>query len=216
MKIMPFYPRSTPPEKVKILLVDDDQDDFILTRELLNEVQVIDFEIEWQKNYQTARQSIIQNHYDVILIDYRLGQENGLDLLKEVLSAGCRSPIILLTGQGDREVDLDAMRAGAADYLDKNNLTPALLERSIRYAIEKQNLINSLQEALEKIKTLSGLIPICANCKKIRDDKGYWNTLETYIEKHSLAEFSHGLCPDCLKKLYPDLHQTKEDKPKRK
>jgi len=66
-------------------------------------------------------------------------------------------------------------------------------------------LIKELQEALAKVKTLSGLLSICASCKKIRDDKGYWNQIETYIRDHSQAEFSHGLCPDCLEKLYPDI-----------
>jgi hypothetical protein len=70
-------------------------------------------------------------------------------------------------------------------------------------------LIRELQEALSKVKTLSGLLPICASCKKIRDDKGYWNQIETYIGAHSEAEFSHGICPDCLIKLYPGLYKEK-------
>lgn len=68
---------------------------------------------------------------------------------------------------------------------------------------EKERLIAKLQEALDTVKTLSGLLPICASCKKIRDDNGYWNQIETYISRHSEAEFSHGICPDCLEKLYP-------------
>ena len=70
---------------------------------------------------------------------------------------------------------------------------------------EREKLITELEGALSKIKTLSGMIPICSSCKKIRDDKGYWNRLEAYIETHSDAEFSHGICPDCLKTLYPTL-----------
>ena len=69
-----------------------------------------------------------------------------------------------------------------------------------------RNLVSELQDALAKVKTLSGFIPICASCKKIRDDKGYWNQIEQYIKKHSDAEFSHSVCPDCAKKLYPDLN----------
>ncbi len=69
---------------------------------------------------------------------------------------------------------------------------------------EREKLIGELKEALAKVKTMSGLIPICASCKKIRDDRGYWNQIEIYIRKHSEAEFSHGICPDCMKKLYPD------------
>jgi PAS domain S-box-containing protein len=69
---------------------------------------------------------------------------------------------------------------------------------------ERNQLIKSLQDSLAKIKTLSGMLPICASCKKIRDDKGYWNQIETYLSKHSKAEFTHGICPECAKKLYPD------------
>lgn len=69
----------------------------------------------------------------------------------------------------------------------------------------RSRLIIQLQDSLSEIKKLSGLLPICASCKKIRDDKGYWNQLETYISEHSEAEFSHGVCPDCLEKLYGDV-----------
>jgi len=76
----------------------------------------------------------------------------------------------------------------------------------IRFLLtEERKLSNDLRDALEQIKTLSGLIPICASCKKIRDDKGYWNQLETYIQEHTEAEFSHGICPECMKKLYGDV-----------
>jgi len=73
----------------------------------------------------------------------------------------------------------------------------------------KGKLIVELQAALAKVNKLSGLLPICASCKKIRDDKGYWNQIESYIREHSEAEFSHGICPECVKKLYPELHEKK-------
>lgn len=88
-------------------------------------------------------------------------------------------------------------------------MTPvlALIVTNARNFQEKENLILKLQEALAKVQTLSGLLPICASCKKIRDDHGYWNQLESYIGKHADVQFSHGICPDCAKKLYPDLFQ---------
>jgi hypothetical protein len=70
---------------------------------------------------------------------------------------------------------------------------------------EHKQTESELQETLKKVRTLTGLLPICSSCKKIRDDKGYWNQLESYITKHSQAEFSHGICPECVKKFYPDL-----------
>lgn len=75
---------------------------------------------------------------------------------------------------------------------------------------EHAKLIVELQDALAKVKTLSGLIPICASCKKVRDDEGYWHQVETYIHEHSEAEFTHGLCPDCVKKLYPEFYKKDE------
>jgi len=73
--------------------------------------------------------------------------------------------------------------------------------------LENQHLIKELSEALDKVKLLSGFLPICASCKKIKDDKGYWNQIENYIIDHSEAEFSHGFCPDCVRKLYPDVEK---------
>jgi DNA-binding FadR family transcriptional regulator len=70
---------------------------------------------------------------------------------------------------------------------------------------ERERLITELQQALAQVKLLSGLLPICANCKKIRDDKGYWKQVETFISEHSEAIFSHGICPECVRKHYPDL-----------
>jgi hypothetical protein len=72
----------------------------------------------------------------------------------------------------------------------------------------QEHLIVELQKALEKVKVLSGLLPICASCKDIRDDKGYWKQVEVYIRDHSEAEFTHSICPDCTKRLYPKLHKN--------
>ena len=92
-----------------------------------------------------------------------------------------------------------------ADLATANKQLKLQIEERKKAQEEKEKLIVELKNALKKVKTLGGLLPICASCKKIRDDKGYWNQLEDYIHKHSEAEFSHSVCPDCAKKLYPDL-----------
>jgi hypothetical protein len=71
---------------------------------------------------------------------------------------------------------------------------------------EKDSLILELQQTIDEVKTLQGIIPICASCKKIRDDSGYWQQVEAYVKNHSDAEFSHGICPECVNELYPDLY----------
>ncbi|MBU0485609.1 MAG: EAL domain-containing protein [Proteobacteria bacterium] len=125
--------------QVKVLLVDDDEDDYIITRDLLDDILHTDFKLDWISSFSEALLAVEKNEHDVYLFDYRLGQHSGLELLREVILVGCRKPIILLTGQADREVDLEAMKAGAADFLSKGQLNAPLLERSIRYSIERSN-----------------------------------------------------------------------------
>ena len=125
-------------EQLRVLLVEDDEDDFILTKTLFSEMQGRRCEVEWNKNFTSGLEAMIRNQHDVCLVDYRLGAENGITLLRLAIERGCRAPIILLTGQGEHEIDLEAMKAGAADYLVKGRLDAGLLERSIRYAIERR------------------------------------------------------------------------------
>ena len=86
------------------------------------------------------------------------------------------------------------------------------VSKEMEAAEEREKLVLALQEALSKVKQLSGLLPICASCKKIRDDQGYWNRIEEYIRNHSEADFSHGLCPPCIEKLYPDYILNKSNR----
>jgi len=123
---------------IKLLLVDDDEDDYIMTRDLLREIEHVSYHLDWVDSFdQALEQTELQKH-DVYLFDYRLGAHSGLELLQRAVRHGCRVPIILLTGQGDHEIDVKAMKAGAADYLIKGQIDPALLERSIRHAIERR------------------------------------------------------------------------------
>ena len=118
---------------------------------------------------------------------------------------------IVDAGHESQDLVERASEVGVAAYLTKPP-NPAEIERAITIAVARFNdmvelrrLNAELKEALAKVKKLSGFLPICANCKKIRDDKGYWNQIEVYIRDHSEAEFSHGICPDCVKKLYPEF-----------
>lgn len=197
-------------ETLKVLLVDDDEDDYVITRDLLSEIPSYQVELEWIPDFGEALEKVSTHVHGLYLVDYRLGERTGLELMNEAIKGGCKEPIILLTGQGDRDVDIQAMKAGAADYIVKNRLDADVLDRTIRYSIERQRtamvkerLITELQNALAEIKTLNGMLPICSACKRIRDDSGYWNQLEKYLEEHSHAEMSHSICPTCAQQLYP-------------
>jgi signal transduction histidine kinase len=141
---------------VRVLLIDDDKDDYILTRDLLADLSGSPFEVDWQPDFDAALETICRNAYDVYLLDYRLGRRDGLELLQEARRRGCSGPIILLTGKGQRELDVVAMQTGAADYLEKNRLDATLLERSIRYALRKQLYEEDLERQVrERTEELS-------------------------------------------------------------
>jgi signal transduction histidine kinase len=134
---------------VRVLIVDDDEDDFIITRDLLLDIGSAQFEVAWAATYEAALAAIGQGNHDVYLLDYYMGGRNGLEILRDAVEMGCQAPMILLTGLGDHDVDLEAMSAGAADYLIKGQLEAPLLERSIRYAIERKKTAVELQKAKE-------------------------------------------------------------------
>jgi PAS domain S-box-containing protein len=130
---------------VRVLLVEDDEDDYVLTRDLLHEVDARVFVLEWVADYGAARAAISRREHDVYLLDYRLGEHDGIELLSEVQAKKIDVPIILLTGLGSREIDLQAMRAGAVSYLAKGELDAPLLDRTIRYAIQMKAVEEQLR-----------------------------------------------------------------------
>lgn len=108
---------------IKILLIDDDEDDYVVTRDLLSDARALKHTLHWISSYDQAIGKICENKYDVYIVDYRLGERTGLDLLYKASCHGCRAPFILLTGEGDHETNLKAMKAGAADYLVKGEIS---------------------------------------------------------------------------------------------
>ncbi len=156
---------------VRVLLVDDGESDYILTCNWFSEFRVANCELEWVDNYEAAKVAIAKNQHDIYLVDYRLGHRSGLELLREAIVDGCTSPIILLTGQGDTEIDIEAMKAGAVDYLEKNQLNAPLLERSILYAIERKQIE-------KKIREQAALLDIANDAIFVQDLDGnilFWN-----------------------------------------
>lgn len=142
---------------IKALLIDDDEEEYILAKESLAEVSAdTEFRLDWLPTYEEGLKAMRLGGYDVYLIDHYLGPKTGLELIEEAVACGVSAPMILITSRGDRKIDLSAMRAGAAGYLEKSLLSTPLLERSIRYAIQQQKLKDSLK-ALSLYDELTGL-----------------------------------------------------------
>src|SRR5258708_7685400 len=138
---------------VRVLLVDDDEDEYVVIGDLLRAACQDTFDLTWAPTYTQGLEAILASRCDVCLLDYRLGGRSGLDLLAEVTAIPNHPQIIVMTGVGDRGVDLAATKAGAADYLVKGELTAALLERSIRYAMERGRTLAALREASELVQS---------------------------------------------------------------
>ncbi len=145
-------PLTDSPSKIKVLLVDDDTDDINLLRIFLDKVERQTYLVDKAQGFDEALVEFERDRHDVYLIDYRLGADNGLDLIRTVISKGCRKPIIILTGRGALDIDVEGMRAGAIDYLDKDGLTPEHLERSIRYSIQQKKTQNELRKTNDALE----------------------------------------------------------------
>lgn len=141
-------------DTVRVLLVDDDEDDYVLTRDLFADIAEGRYQLDWVDTFEQGFTAICRGGHDVYLVDYKLGAHTGLELLREALAAGCTTPIILLTGQSDREIDIEAMRLGAADYLIKMQTDAPLLERSIRYALERKKIEEGIIAAEKRFRAV--------------------------------------------------------------
>jgi len=143
---------------------------------------------------------------------------DGFDVCRELKKNPATKdiPIIFLTAKSEIDDIVKGLRYGAADYVTKPFNSIELLARvkthlDLKFAIDAQkDLVNKLSRALATVKLLSGLLPICSHCKKVRDDKGYWSQVEKYVSDHSEARFSHGICPDCIVTHYPFMHKNLE------
>ncbi len=140
---------------IRVLLVEDDEDDYVIIQHLLYQIEGQAFQLDWVSSYQQAIDTATESRYDVCLVDYLLGKRNGIQLTRDFLQHGFPAPIILLTGRGSHDVDMQAMKGGAADYLEKTELSPTLLERSIRYAIERKRTLAKLQDSEHQLRVLS-------------------------------------------------------------
>jgi signal transduction histidine kinase len=141
----------------RVLLVDDEEQSYLYTYDLLKMSREDIFSLNWLTEFAPAAEALMTNQYDACLLDYQLGAYTGIDLLRYVQDKGCRTPIIILTGHGNREVDIGALDSGAADYLDKSHLRPELLARTIRYNIKLQRDKNQLEDLFRQVSELEQL-----------------------------------------------------------
>lgn len=146
--------KSIDKQKLRILIIDDDEDDFFITSQYLEEIFEFVIETTWSFQLDDAKQNLVSNSFDLYFVDFRLGAKTGLEMLEEAIAGGCTQPIILLTGIGNREIDTQAIEKGAYDYLVKSELNPEKLERAIRYAMERFKNFTVISENERKFRLI--------------------------------------------------------------
>jgi PleD family two-component response regulator len=201
-----------PEAPAHILIVDD------LPRNLQVLALLLDkagYRVSMAMDGAQALAMVAEDAPDLVLLDVMMPGTDGLEVIRRLkgLDAHRDIPVIFLTARAELEDLEEGFRLGAVDYVTKPFRGGELLARvathvSLKRALERERqLRRSLEESLAQVKTLTGLLPICARCKKIRDDNGYWNQIETFIEAHSDADFTHGICPECSQVLYPEMNE---------
>ncbi|MFH2057271.1 MAG: response regulator [Pseudomonadota bacterium] len=209
-----------------ILIVDDIGKNIqVMARILSNDKYAISYATDGQKALEMVR----AQDYDLILLDIIMPDMDGFEVCRKIKQMPGKKdiPIIYLTALTQKENIVQGLESGAVDYIIKPFNSTELKARVNTHlelkkakdhitiqnsVLQKKNddlktLNKELNAALDRIKTLEGIIPICCVCKKIRDDKGYWEQIEQYISKHSKAAFSHGICPECMESQYPEFAQ---------
>jgi|GEM_PF-611171 len=211
---------------VNILLVEDDPAHASAIRRGL-QTALPDVEVRVAGTLAAYRQTVAARPPDIAIMDLNLPDGRAIEILTSPPETA-PFPVVVITSYGNEQVAVEAMKAGALDYIVKSpeafDIMPCTVERARRewdLLMERKRAeearkhqIAELEKALAKVKTLSGLLPICAGCKKIRDDQGYWGQVEIYIQEHSEAQFTHSMCPECAKEYYYKKEAGKEEEGK--
>ena len=189
-----------------ILIVDDTPENLTLLRSMLTEKG---YRVLAAINGEMALKAVRTNLPDLILLDIRMPGMDGYEVCKQLKSEEKtrKIPVIFISALNEVDDKVKALSLGGVDYITKPfqaeevlaRIKTHLALRSLQKSLEDKNA--QLQKALDEIKTLQGIIPICANCKKVRDDESYWNEVESYLKKLDII-LAHSVCPDCSKKLF--------------
>ncbi len=193
---------------LRVLIVDDDP---TTTKLAQLELGVLGHDVVGlAEDGKTGIELTLSLRPDLVLMDISMPVMDGLEATR-LIQERCPCPVVLLTAHEDQTWVDRASEAGAGAYLVKpprrQDLARAIAIASARFAdwMKLRQLNDELERALAEVKRLSGLLPICSRCKKIRDDKGYWHKVEAYIQEHSEATFTHGICGDCVRDMYGDV-----------
>lgn len=203
----------------RVLIVDDVPMNVQVVASLLSKE---DYQLAAAVNGEQALAAVREDPPDLVLLDVMMPGMDGFEVCRR-LKGDARTvdiPVIFLTARAEEEDLVKGFELGAVDYVNKPFTPSELLARvrthlALKMSLDRERALReNLEAALAKVKLLSGLIPICSSCKKIRDDQGFWNQVESYVANHSEATFTHGICPDCARVLFPEIFEGRNSEDK--
>jgi AmiR/NasT family two-component response regulator len=186
------------------------EDDFLVATEVVRILEALGCEVVGTaRDGGQAVEQVRRLSPDLALLDVQMTPIGGLEAARRIRDA-CPVPVIMLTAYESPELVTEASEAGAAAYVtkppDRGELQRAITIATARFAdlVALRKVNAELKKALDEVKTLTGLLPMCCFCKKVRTDEGYWQQVDAYITTHTTAKVSHGFCPECARKHYPE------------
>jgi len=201
-------------QPIHILLIEDDEEDYMITRDIIDDIPDRRYRLDWVASFEEGIAAIENKKYDVYLLDYRLGREDGVELLRQVDAPAIESPFILLTGQDDIALDKEAMEAGAADFLVKGDISANVLERTIRYAIQQRKTIRQLKKSEYRLKEAQAIGKIGNFELNIPEKKIYWSAELYRIFGYNPQSFNLTV-ENQYNQVHPDDREMLEAKLKR-
>lgn len=192
--------------QIKVLLIEKNEAEAVMLQELLQEEKSV-LNMQWVDGLSPALELLENDGFDIVVTDLQLPDSRGLETFEAIHERYPYEPVVVMTGIDDQDLAIDAVRKGAQDYLIKGRAKGHSILRLLKHSIERQRLLNECARHLKEIKTLRGLIPVCAWCRKVHSHKGYWEKVEKFIEQQTDASFSHGICPECLARTEPEIFE---------
>ncbi len=202
-------------QPIRVLLIEDCESDYLLTQHMLSSIENQGLDLEWASSWQSGMEAIRREGHDVCLLDYRIGGGDGLELLKESRKTLPNAPVILLTGISDYRLDVEAMQLGAADFLVKDQLTPALLERSIRYAIAQAHTLRELTRQQDELRAselrFRSVVQSAGDAIILADETGriiFWNKGAEAVFGYREDEIAGAQIETLMPESYRERHRT--------
>lgn len=198
-------------DKLSLLIVEDSPADILLIKEMLADMKNLPYQLTEVATLKAAIGLLSHTEFDAVLLDLYLPDSQGIDTVRRVVSQSPESAVVVLTSLNNEWMAVQAIRYGAQDFLEKQDLSPVMLLKSVIYAIErkrslqeKEDLLDDLALALKKIESLETILPMCLCCKKIQDGNRRWFSIDEYLGQHASDDTANLICPECARDLEDD------------